>query len=700
MAGSRIYASSNQPITYGSKLQRRASWYVNRMGIANVEELRRELRRAKSLMRQESERLRALSLQPQWRSKGPQNVTGRIAGLAVGRTDNRTVLAGASGGGVWKTSDQGKFWTPLMWLEDCLTVGALAMAKGNPNTIYVATGEWTGGIGVGTDPVLSGVGIMRSTNAGTSWDLCAPISSHYTSSLVISEQDEKYILVGGDQGVHKSLDGGRSWEPGLGGADAVLAGAISDVVMDPFDSGKLYAAVDRLGFFRSNDAGKTWHTLKNGLPDGYDVEGPKLSIGRQGKHKSNFLLAKTRDLVFASKDGGALFQQIADLGDKIYFYSWCNLVSAHPFEEDLIIAGSNNLYRSLDAGKSWGRVGGYGTTVHPDQQALEWTSDGSQCFLANDGGVWHSTDKGGSWSFCSNGLVGSHFYVMSTAQSNSVRIAGSIQDDDGYVSSGSAAHFWNPLGRGEGGYVEIDPTNRNRIYHDTWFKGLARSEDGGKSWRELNVETDSGLAEPLAIKPNQSSVLVAIDALGTIIRSSNYGDTWKSVLVGPSRLRSASFSRVDASRVIAAGDDSAMFLSDDAGATWRPILTSGMPKGNITAVGLSTADRDTILASMTLAGEPRMFRGIKLASGVPLWEELSSGLPKLPVIAVASFGTAPRWFCACVLGVYEWLEGSKSWHAFNYGLPAVAISDIDVNHSANLLYVSTLGMGVFECQLK
>ena len=396
---------------YSTKLLRRARWFAERSGVMDIEQFRRQLLQEKRALRTLTQRNRAIALAPQWTSIGPTNVSGRIACVAVDPTDAKFVYAGASGGGVWKSTDAGKSWSPLMWVEECLTIGALAVSQSNPSTIYAATGEWTGGIGLGTDPVLAGIGVFRSDNSGRNWNLCAPFSSRFTSSIALSPTDPNLIYVGGDQGLHKSIDGGLSWFKTGGGSDAILTGPVSDVALDHSTRGRIIAAVDRQGFFESIDYGLSWHPMINGLPQGYDVLGPKISFG-----PNRHVVAKSGDAVYLSKSNATTFSKLHDLPDKIFFYQWCNVVSSHPSNPQILLAGSNNLYRSSDGGVTWQKVGGYGTSVHPDQQSIAWSSDGRLCYLGNDDGVWRSRDGGATWKRCSEGLIGSHFYVMSTSQ--------------------------------------------------------------------------------------------------------------------------------------------------------------------------------------------------------------------------------------------------------------------------------------------
>jgi photosystem II stability/assembly factor-like uncharacterized protein len=683
------------PRSYLEKLYRRSSWFSLRFGVKTDFSLLGKLRHAKQHFRAltSGNTLRATS--EAWKSIGPENVAGRVGVLALAPQALNTMYAGATGGGVWASLDDGASWQPRMWLEESLAIGGLAVAESDPNVVYAGTGEWTAGIGVGTDPVAVGVGVYRSNDSGQTWTLCSPISSIYVSAVVVSRLDSNRVYVSGDQGVHRSFDGGQSWTT-MNGKDVVLSGQIADLVLDELDPDTLYAGVDRQGFYKSADGGNTWLLMSAGLPSAFQVDGPKICVGRNGKHSNSFILAKSGDLVFKSTDRGLSFTLIGDLKDSIYFYGWCNVVSIHPENEDVILAGSNNLHRSSDGGKTWKRVAGYGTSTHPDQQCIVWSKEKGVCYLSNDGGVWKSLDDGLTWAFASTGLVGGHFYVMSVSQTLPQLIGGAVQDDDGFISIGPSRN-WARLNRGEGGFLEFDPMSSRTIYHDTWFYGLARSDDGGASWEELNIETDLGLAEPLAIKLTDSRVILAADPLGAILRSSDRGKTWSRISQPDVPMCCAAFSRADTSFAVVAGSESKLFSSQDSGLSWTQVASTDLPTGAIKHIQLDPTNSSAAVIAVMETSSQSVFRCTDLF-GTPAWEKLKNGLPDLPLAGLA-MSTEGRLFAACLIGVYEWDSAQQCWVFAGDGLPSVVLSDIDYSAATSSLFVGTLGMGVFEMRL-
>jgi photosystem II stability/assembly factor-like uncharacterized protein len=660
--------------TYADKLRREARWMQERLGIHDTAELRAQLMSARQLGYEPVKSLAGKL----WESIGPANLSGRVGCLAIDPRFPDTVYAAASGGGVWRTDDGGMAWTPCMQFEVSLTIGGLAVAASCPTIVYAGTGEWTGDIGTGVDPVTSGIGVYKSHSSGKTWSLCAPIASTLCSVVVVSEVDADIVYVGGERALHRSRDGGATWDVPVGSQYGLLDGEVSDVALDPSDSRIIFVAMNHKGFFRSLDGGASWIQLTNGLPTGWRVDGPKIALGRNGPHKSRFITVKSGDLIFVSDDAGNSFRQVADLGDKIFFYGWCNLISVHPDNEDLLIAGSNNLHRSEDGGQTWLQVGGYGTNVHPDHHRLVWSLRNGECYVCTDGGIWRSKDFGRRWRWISHGLIGGHFFVMSTSQTKEVRLAGSVQDDDGYISG--TGGDWQPLARGEGGYVEFDPLDPSVIYHDTWWKPLARSDDAGSTWIELGVDTDDGLSKPLAIRPDRPRVLLAATQTGQLALSEDRGQSWSQVGVPRARVRCVAFAHPNSDLAFAAGDDRSVIVSYDGGKTWSQLDTSALPQGNIHALEVDPANPDTFYIIYQGASGDRVFCAQLGGTGSVGWTSMSEG----------------SIFAACLVGVYKWSVQSQEWARFGVGLPNVVLSDIDFCAVDKSIYVSSLGRGIFR----
>ncbi|HEX8905631.1 MAG TPA: hypothetical protein VF771_12345, partial [Longimicrobiaceae bacterium] len=500
---------------------------------------------------------------PRWTSLGPVNVTGRIGVLAIHPTDGNTLYAGATGGGVWKTSTGGTNWSARMSEELSLAIGGLGIAASDPDVLYAATGEWTAGIGAPVDPVTTGVGVYRSANAGVDWDLCAPIPSNTCSSVAVDPTNANRVFVGGNLALHRSTNGGASWDVPVGKVHGVFDGEISDVVMAHDDPNRLYIGVHRAGVYRTTDGGATWTPLATGIDTGMVADSPKISLGRAGVHGSSFVAVKMGERVYTSIDGGTTFTRQADVGGPIWYFAWTNVIAVDPTNESVLLAGAVSLYRSTDGGATWSYSG---AGVHSDNQGIVFDpANHNHVYVATDGGIWRSTDNGVTWAFTSGGLVATHFYNMSVSQTPTLRYGGAIQDDSGYAYTGVAE--WTSLGLGEGGYLEYDPNNENVLYHDTWFSGLLKSTNGGATWSNLGFNTDLWYGEPLAIARTSSNRLLAIMSGTTLRRSTDGGATWANVLAPAGvSFTAVRFAPSDDNHAYAGSNDGRVWHSADGGA--------------------------------------------------------------------------------------------------------------------------------------
>lgn len=636
-----------------------------------------------------------------WENVGPVNVTGRIGVLAIHPTDGNRVFAGGTGGGVWRTIDGGNSWEPLMSGELSLAIGGLGISHSDPNVLYAATGEWTAGIGFPVDPVTSGVGAYRTRNGGQDWDLCASISSTFCAAVAVDPTNPNRVFVAGNRALHRTVNGGATWEIPPGNTDGIFDGQISDVVIDPNDVNRIYMGVHRDGVYRSTDGGDTWTRLQNGIATGAVADAPKIALGRIGAHGTQFVAVKMGDRVYTSIDGGNSFSRQTDTTDGIWFFAWCNMIAVDPTNEDVLFAGGSNLYRSTDGGSTWTQVGGYGTNVHADQQGVVFDPNNhNRLYVCTDGGIWASADNGVNWNFASRGLVATHFYVMAVSQTATLRYGGSIQDDDGYAYKGAAD--WEPLRSGEGGYVEYDPSNEMVIYHDTWSSQLRKSTDGGASWSTLGIDTDTNYGEPLAIARGDSNLLLALKTTGQIARSTDGGTTWNDVLNPGVQFSAICFAPSNDNHAYAGSMNGRVWHSSDGGANWAELDTTALPNARIQSMVVDWTDPLRVSAAFAGTGIRHLFRGDLDAAGNVTWVDVSGVLPavSLPDLPLTGLALHPVLdeviYVSTLLGVLRSVDGGDSWEPFDEGLPNAFVSDLDMRSRDGSLFASTMGRGMYR----
>jgi photosystem II stability/assembly factor-like uncharacterized protein len=634
-----------------------------------------------------------------WQSMGPRNVTGRVGVLAIHPSDGNALYAGTTGGGVWRTTDGGISWSALMHDELSLAIGGLGIAATDPSILYAATGEWTAGIGFPVDPVTRGVGVYRTTNGGADWDLCAPIPSDMCSALAVDPTNASRLFVGGTLGLHRSTNGGVTWDIPLGRTFGVFDGEISDVVIDPNDIDRIYIGVHRDGVHRSVDGGNTWTRLQSGIDTGTTADSPKISLGRGGAHKSQFVAVKMGERVYTSIDGGTNFTRQTDVGGSIWYFAWTNVIAVDPTDEDVLVAGAVSLFRSTDGGATWSFTA---PGVHSDNQSIAFDpSDHNHVYVATDGGIWSSTNNGTAWNFVSRGLVASHFYNMAASESPVLRYGGAIQDDSGFHYVG--APDWSPLGLGEGGYLEYDPQNEQTLYHDPWFTDLRRSTDAGATWPSLGIQTDLWYGEPLAIGRTNANLLLAITNGTSISRSTNAGSSWTNVLSpgGPS-FTSVRFAPSNDQKAYAGTGDGRVWHSTDSGTSWSELDTTTLPSGQIQSLAVTPTDPHRVYVAFAGTGVRHLFRGDLDGAGNVTWFDVSGAVPalSLPDLPLTGLALHPTFdeviYVSTLFGVLRSINGGDSWAPFDEGLPNAFVSDLDVRGRDRTLWASTLGRGIYR----
>jgi photosystem II stability/assembly factor-like uncharacterized protein len=638
---------------------------------------------------------------PTWVNLGPVNVTGRTGVLAIHPSNGNVLYAGTTGGGVWQSSNGGGSWLAKMSNELSLAVGGLGIAASDPNVLYAGTGEWTAGIGWPVDPVIRGVGVYRTGNEGNDWDLCAPISSQNCAAVAVDPTDPNRVFVAGETALHRSTNGGASWDVAPGMVNGVFDGEVSDVVVDPNDIDRLYIGVHRDGVYRSTDGGNSWTRLETGIDTGSIADAPKITLGRNGAHGSQFIVVKMGDRVYTSTNGGNTFTRKTDVGNPIWFTAWANVMAVDPQNENILLAGASNLYRSTNGGNSWTQVGGYGTNVHPDMQSVVFDPNNhNHVYVANDGGIWSSNDNGVTWSFISRGLVATHFYVMGISQTPTLRYGGSIQDDNGYTFNG--VPDWVSLAAGEGGYVEYDPSNEQVIYHDAWFSQLRKTTNGGATWNTLGIDTDTNYAEPLTISRSNSNLLLALKTTGAVSRSTNGGTTWTDVLNPGVSFSAVQFAPSDDHHAFVGSTSGRVWHSSDRGVNWTELDTTALPNAKIQSLVADWANPRRVYVAFAGTGIHHLFRGDVDAVGNVTWFDVSGvlpavSLPDLPLTGLALHPVQDEvMYVSTLLGVLRSTDGGDSWAPFDEGLPNAFVSDLDMRSADRSLFASTMGRGIYR----
>src|SRR5262245_31328335 len=423
-----------------------------------------------------------------WLELGPAPVdgfggaTGRVSAIACSPTNaNRVFVAGADGG-VWRTTDGGATWTPLTDGMPTTAIGALAMDPTNENVLYAGTGE-----GNFANHSRYGLGVLKSTDGGASWQLLASatFAGRCFSRIAVNPASPLTVYAAvtqaggfpalaaakghpgasGPKGAFKSVDGGVSWTQLSGGLPGLDA---TDLAIDPVAPGTLYAAIGypfgsaANGVYKSVDSGATWTKLAGGLPTGV-VGRVSVAVAPSNRNRLYALFVNPADATgggattmgaFRSDNAGTTWVSIP-VGSFQNTYGWyLSVISVQPTNPDVAFFGGVSVQRTINAGTSFSNV----SALHPDNHALAWDASG-RLLCGDDGGVHRTANLGASWQVLNTGLGLIQFYAgLSTHPTDDNVIVGGTQDNGTNRRSGSSL-LWETVLGGDGGWTQINQAN-------------------------------------------------------------------------------------------------------------------------------------------------------------------------------------------------------------------------------------------------
>jgi photosystem II stability/assembly factor-like uncharacterized protein len=517
----------------------------------------------------------------QWQELGPRGVadagepnrangarstiSGRLTALAIdpatcSGTVCGTIYAGAAGGGVWKTTDAGRTWVPILDDQPNLQIGALTLDPADPSIIYAGTGDPSHAGRSG-----GGIGLLRSLDGGRTWTvLGGPEFSNRSITAVLvdprtagSANARLYVATtygvngasstdGGSaaspptlprRGVYVSFDGGLTWT--FSQPRGVPAYGADSLAIDPRNPDILYAGFAYEGVYRSADAGRSWQRLSGGLPKSLTFGDLRVSLDAGSPRvlyaAFNLLRRRSHEAMYRSTDGGTTWTHLPHMPDACGSQCRDNLsVVIDPSDPNTVYAGgtanydflefvhscerlsplpvkcSATLVRSTDGGKTWADMAENGgrSPVHPDTHAvLIDPRNPAVLYVAGDGGLFHSANRGRTWDDLNRGLGTLQFIGLSVGPDGT--IYGGTQDNGTFrYDPGSAT--WTQIDGGDGGLTGVNPKDPSMVYTSHYGSSLHRTLRVWGPYRYLYVaafhhDFDRNLGnfyEPFALAPS------------------------------------------------------------------------------------------------------------------------------------------------------------------------------------------------------
>ncbi|MFZ9032087.1 MAG: VPS10 domain-containing protein [Robiginitalea sp.] len=682
-----------------------------------------------------------------WRNIGPFR-GGRSVAVSGVTSQPGTYYMGSTGGGVWKTTDDGLHWKNTSdGFFKTGTVGAIGVSESNPNVVLVGMGEHAAR-GVMTS---MGDGLYLSRDAGKTWKHLGLEGSRHISDVIIHPTDENlfYVAVQGAQygpseerGIYRSSDGGENWEQVLYVNKTTGASSLS---MDPNNPLVLYAAMwehqrrpwtmksggPGSGLYKSADGGATWKRMKDGLPSEMGKAGISASGARADLVYAVIEAEGEKAGVYRTDDGGKKWRQVSK--DRINVTrSWYYMeIFADPQEAETVYVLNAPVTRSIDGGRTFKPV----PTPHGDNHDL-WINpeDNRRMINANDGGANISNNKGASWSTQQNQPT-AQFYRVITDNLFPYHVYGGQQDNSAIAilsrtnDNGIDWKDWYSVAGCESAYLAFDPNNPEIIFGgcyqgiiEKWIKAI-REAKPIKEYPELslgNAPEDFKYRynwnAPIIADPHDPSVIY--HAGNVVFRSGDAGQSWDVISPDLTRndpekqgpgglpftneaaggenyntLMYLTASPHEKGVLWAGSDDGLLHLTRNGGASWENVTPEGMEEGIVNSIEVSPHDPATAYITLMrykfMDLKPYIYKTTDYGQN---WDLIVQGLedPHGFVRVVREDPKRPGLlYAGAETGLYISLNGGQSWQPFQLNLPVVPVNDLTIRQ--NDLVAATAG---------
>ena len=689
-----------------------------------------------------------------FRSIGPAYTSGRIADIAVDPTDHSTFYVAAAAGGVWKTTNGGITFTPVFDHYGSYSIGCLAIDPNNHHTIWVGTGENNF-----QRSVNYGDGVYKSLDGGKTWKNMGLKSSQHIGMIAIDPRNSDVVYVaaegplwksGGDRGLYKTTDGGKTWERILYVDENT---GVNNIILDPRNPDVMYATTtqrcrrvwtkigggDKVAIYKSTDGGKNWRKLTNGIPSGWKGEiGLAISPVNPDVIYALIYGEKENGGFFRSTDRGESWQRMSDYRTSGQYY---NEIFCDPKDVDKVYSVATVSKYTEDGGKTWKTLGL--KARHVDDHAFWADPDNTKHLLiANDGGLYETFDGGKNWRHFGNLPVTQFYRVYVDNDYPFYNVYGGTQDNNSLggpsrnlSSEGVTACEWVATVGGDGFWGMVDPKNPDIVYSEYQYGNIYRYDR--KSGERLYIKPRPGKDEltyrwnwstPFIISPHNNKRLYI--AANYLFRSDDRGNSWQKISPDLTRNMDRNFqpcmgkywpfdavgkdvstslwgtivsldeSPVQENLIYVGTDDGLIQVTEDGGKTWRKISKfPGVPE--YTYVSDIMADRfDANTVYATFDNHKRNdFKPYILVSHDKgkTWQSISSNLPENGAVYTIAqdFKDPDLLFAGTEYGIFFSYDKGKHWVQLKSGIPTIAVRDIAIQQRESDLVLATFGRGFY-----
>jgi len=687
----------------------------------------------------------------QYRSIGPYR-GGRSAAVAGVPSQPFVYYYGATGGGVWKSTDGGINW-------ECVSdgsvfgtgsVGAIAVADSDPNTVYVGMGE---------SPIRGNVshgdGVYKSNDGGKTWKRVGLDDTRQISRIRIHPKNSDLVYVAAlghvwgpndQRGVFRSKDGGKTWEKVLSRGNK--AGAI-DLIMDSTSPNTLYAGFWEVyrkpwtlesggpgsGIFKSTDGGDTWTELTRnpGLPRGV-IGKVGITVSPANPERVWALVEAEDGGVFRSDNAGRTWTKVNEerrLRQRAWYYT---RIYADPKNADTVYVLNTGFYRSNDGGRTYTGI----PVPHGDNHDL-WIApdDPNRMIESNDGGSNVSFNGGKSWT--EQDQPTAQFYRVALDNDFPYNIYGAQQDNSTVriasrnTEGGIGTSDWYDVGGGESGWIAPSPKDSEIVFAGSYGGLTTRTDHRTGQQRDVNPYPNNPMGSgtdvlkyrfqwnfPLLFSPNEPNTLYC--AANVLFKSKDEGSSWEIISPdltrndkskqgssgGPITKDNTSVeyygtiftvmeSPLQAGTIWTGSDDGLVQLTRDGGKNWSNVTppTTIMPEWiQINSIEASPNDPATAYVAATMYkwddNRPYLYRTNDYGK---TWKKITSGIPDTAFTRVIREDPNKKGllYAGTETGMYVSFDNGERWQSLQLNLPIVPITDLAIQKREKELVVATQG---------
>jgi photosystem II stability/assembly factor-like uncharacterized protein len=680
-----------------------------------------------------------------WRNVGPIR-GGRSIAVGGSQARPNEYYFGATGGGLWKTTDGGTSWDPVTDGQvTSSSVGAIEVCPADPDIVYIGMGEveLRGNI-------IPGDGVYKTTDGGKTWQHLG-LADTQTISRIRTDPgdcDRVYVAALGhpfgantERGIFRSTNGGANWAKVLFRDD--LTGA-SDISVDPSNPDVLYAGFwhvfrkpwllhsggDSGGLFKSTDGGDTWTELtgRPGLP-GKPIGKIGVAVSPADPDRVFAMVEADQGGLFRSDDAGATWERVNQdraLRQRAFYYT---RVYADTQDRDTVYVLNVSFAKSTDGGRTFQSI----ATPHVDNHDLWIAPDDPQRMIeANDGGANVTTNGGNTWT--AQDYSTAQMYHVTTTNDLPYLICGSQQDSDtACVSSEGTGTDFFEVGGGESGYIAVDPRDSNVFYAGSFGGFLSRFDRRTEQARNVNPWPDNPMGHPardlrhrfqwtFPIMTNPAEPRAVYAGSQFVLKSTNNGQSWRQIspdltFADPATLGDSGgpitkdqtsieyFATVfaiapsarDSDVIWAGSDDGRVHVTRNGGGRWTDVTPRDLPRFARVSI-IDAGHHDTGTAYVAAHNyrlddtAPYLFKTHDFGR---TWTPITTG------IASGDFAWAIRedperaglLYASTQHGVYFSIDDGAHWQSLRRNLPDTSVQDLTVKNGD--VIIATHGRGFY-----